>query len=61
MHPWELYNLATEISESKNIASQHPLIIAKMDILQQEHQLAHINEWEFIDPRFQKLNLSEKW
>jgi arylsulfatase A len=50
---WELYNLATDRSESNNVASRHPDIIAKMDsILQQEHQLAHINEWEFIDPRF---------
>lgn len=50
---WELYNLATDVAEKNNVASQHPAIIARLDsILQREHQPAHIREWEFIDPRF---------
>jgi arylsulfatase A len=50
---WELYNLASDVSESNNVAAQHPEILTRLDsILKQEHEPAHIREWEFVDRRF---------
>src|SRR5690606_24098958 len=52
---WELYNLASDISESNDLAAQHPQLITKLDsILKQEHRPPHINEWEFVEPRFKR-------
>ena len=50
---WELYNLATDIAETNNVADQHPEILEELDkILQQEHRRPHIKEWDFIDRTF---------
>lgn len=57
---WELYNLATDVTESNNVASQNPEMITRLDsILQQEHRSAHIREWEFVDLRFSGTKLSQ--
>ena len=53
--PWELYDLATDVSERINLAAKHPAIIAEMEkIARREHMHPHILEWEFIDPRIRK-------
>ena len=53
--PWELYDLATDVSEKNNVAAAHPDIIARMaDIARKEHVHPHILEWEFIDPIVKK-------
>lgn len=50
--PWELYDLAKDVSETTNIAAQHPDLIRQFDaILAREHTPTHINEWEIISPK----------
>lgn len=51
--PWQLYNLAADIGEKKDLAAGNPDIIQKMTaIAQKEHRCSHIKEWEFVDPKF---------
>lgn len=51
--PWELYNLATDRNETKNVAAEHPEILKEMDVIgKREHTCPHIREWEIIDPKF---------
>lgn len=53
--PWELYDLAKDVSERINLAAKHPAIIAEMEkIARREHMHPHILEWEFVDPRIRK-------
>jgi arylsulfatase A-like enzyme len=53
--PWELYDLAADVSEKNNVAAAHPDILARMaDIARKEHVHPHILEWEFIDPIVKK-------
>ena len=52
---WELFDLETDRNEMTDIASSHPELLKQFDeIVRKEHQSAHIREWEFIDPKFQK-------
>jgi arylsulfatase A len=47
--PWQLYNLATDINETTDIATAHPEIIEKFKAIQKkEHHPAVIKEWEFL-------------
>lgn len=47
--PWELYDLTIDSSESHDIASNHPEIVAKIDsIALQEHTPAVIDAWNFV-------------
>lgn len=51
--PWEIYNLKTDEKETTDVASQNPELAKKFEeILKKEHQLSHLREWEFIDPKF---------
>lgn len=51
--PWEIYNLKTDIAETKDVAAQHPELAKQFEqILLQQHQPSHIRDWEFIDPKF---------
>lgn len=51
--PWELFDLANDLSESHDIAKNHPEILKQMDeIVKNQHRPSHIKEWEFIDPKF---------
>lgn len=51
--PWEIYNLAADPSEKHNQAATQPALARRFDaIVEQEHQPAHIREWEFIQPKF---------
>lgn len=51
--PWEIYNLLTDEKETLDVASQHPELAKKFEeILKKEHQLSHIRDWEFIEPKF---------
>ena len=51
--PWELYNLRTDEKETTDVASQHPdLVVRFEEILKKEHQQSHIQEWEFVNPKF---------
>jgi len=50
---WELYDLATDPSEKKDLSPSHPDIIQYLDgIVKKEHRQSHIHEWEFIAPKF---------
>ncbi|RPE08496.1 N-acetylgalactosamine-6-sulfatase [Chitinophaga lutea] len=50
--PWELYDLAADPAEEKNIAAQHPALLQQFDaIVKKEHRPAHIREWEFLEPK----------
>lgn len=54
--PWQLYNLASDIAEKKDVANDHPEIIKQFKaIAKKEHRCAHIMEWEFVDPKFTPL------
>lgn len=49
---WELYDLANDVSETTNVAAQHPELIRQFDaIVAREHTPTHINEWEIISPK----------
>ncbi len=41
--PFELYNLAEDISETANVAAEHPDIIAKIEAIAREAHAEHIN------------------
>lgn len=50
---WEIYNLATDIAESKDVATEHPELVTQFEhIVKEQHQPSHIRDWEFIDPKF---------
>jgi arylsulfatase A-like enzyme len=52
-HAWQLFDLSSDSAETKDLASQYPSIIQTMnEIVEKEHQQAHIQEWEFIHPKF---------
>jgi arylsulfatase A-like enzyme len=51
--PWQLFNLKNDSTETKDLASQQVALIRKMDeIVEKEHLQAHLQEWEFIHPKF---------
>lgn len=51
--PWQLYDLSIDRAEKKDIAADHPEIIAELNrILKEQHRCSHLREWEFIDPKF---------
>lgn len=53
--PWELYDLATDPAEQRDVARQHPDVLAQLDgLVTREHQPAHIREWEIIQPKFER-------
>ena len=50
---WQLFDLSNDLSETKDIAGEHPAVIKKMQAIEKEaHRHSHIREWEFIDPKF---------
>lgn len=52
--PWQLYNLASDRGEVRDVASQHPDLVAQLNAIQRkEHLHPHVREWEFVDPRFE--------
>jgi arylsulfatase A-like enzyme len=52
---WELYNLAKDRTESKNLAAERPDLLKKADALVQEfHVPAHVKDWEFVNPKFKR-------
>lgn len=51
--PWMIFDLESDRNETEDLASQHPDLVKRFDeIVQKEHQPAHIREWEFINPKF---------
>ena len=53
--PWQLFNLKSDRNETTDVAAQHPELLKQFDaILKKEHQCSHIQEWEFVDPKFDK-------
>jgi hypothetical protein len=52
---WELFDLETDRNETTDLSSSHPELLKQFDeIVQKEHQSAHIREWEFINPKFKR-------
>jgi arylsulfatase A-like enzyme len=52
---WELYDLDKDPAEANDIASGHADITGYFDqIVKKEHRQAHIHEWEFVAPKFEK-------
>jgi len=55
-HPekkWQLFNLQTDRNETTDISEKYPELIKQFElIVKKEHQQAHIQEWEFIQPKF---------
>lgn len=53
--PWELYNLAVDETEKNNLATVNPVLLEQMEkIVRREHIHSHIQDWEFIDPKFSR-------
>jgi len=51
--PWMIFDLESDRNETEDLASQHPDLVKRFDeIVQKEHQPAHVREWEFINPKF---------
>ena len=51
--PWQVFNLKTDSAETTDVANDHPELVKTFNAIQKnEHQHAHIREWEFIDPKF---------
>ncbi len=55
-HPekkWQLFNLQTDRNETTDVSDKYPDLIKQFElIVKKEHQQAHIQEWEFIQPKF---------
>ena len=50
--PWELYDLSKDISETTDVADQHPDLIQRADaVVEREHVPSHIKEWEIVNPK----------
>ena len=45
--PIELYNLATDPSESQNVASDHPEIVSKIQTIMRSRSPSHVEKWSF--------------
>lgn len=55
---WEVYNLASDVNETKDVAAQHPELAVKFEtILKKEHRNSQIREWEFVDPKFSPFEI----
>lgn len=53
--PWMLFNLEIDRNETKDLADDYPELVKTFDeIVKKEHQPAHINNWEIIQPKFNK-------
>jgi arylsulfatase A-like enzyme len=51
--PWQIYNLKSDVGETTDLAAQHPELVSRFEAIQKkEHWHAPIQEWEFIDPKF---------
>ena len=51
--PWQVFNLNTDSAETTDVENDHPELVKTFNAIQKnEHQHAHIREWEFIDPKF---------
>ena len=48
--PIELYNLKEDISESNDLADQHPDLVEKAKAFMDKRESAIIRDWNFIDP-----------
>jgi arylsulfatase A-like enzyme len=47
---WELYDLQKDESETTDLATRHPELIAQFDrIVKKEHQPSHVAVWEFVE------------
>jgi arylsulfatase A-like enzyme len=47
---WELYDLTADESETTDLATQYPAIVARFDqIVKKEHQPSHVPAWEFVN------------
>ena len=54
---WQIFNLKTDRNETTDVAAQHPELVKQFNAIQKrEHQSAHIQEWEFINPKFTEKN-----
>ncbi|MNL11172.1 hypothetical protein D3C87_1319980 [compost metagenome] len=53
--PWMIFNLKTDRAESVDVSAQHPELVKKFnEIMKKEHQVSHINEWEFLENKMPK-------
>lgn len=53
--PWQVYNLRSDLGETTDVATKHPDLVKKFEaIVQKEHRLSPIKEWEFINPEREK-------
>jgi len=53
--PWMLFDLEKDTNEVNNLANDYPELIQKFnEIVKKEHQPSHINDWEIINPKFQR-------
>jgi arylsulfatase A-like enzyme len=51
---WEIYNLKDDLSERTNLAAAHPELANEFDeIVKREHRPSHVQDWEFVDPKFE--------
>lgn len=53
--PWELFDLESDRNETRDVAANHPEIVAAIKaIAKREHVHPHVMDWEFIDPKIKK-------
>ncbi|MFN8346562.1 MAG: arylsulfatase [Spirosomataceae bacterium] len=51
---WEIYHLKDDLSERNNLAAAHPELAKEFDeIVKREHRPSHVQDWEFVDPKFE--------
>jgi arylsulfatase A-like enzyme len=62
-HPenaWQLFDLSKDPFEQNDIAKQNSAMIQKMEaIVKKEHRHAHVQDWEFVDPKFPVKNINQ--
>jgi arylsulfatase A-like enzyme len=50
--PWQLYDLSRDVTETTDVAAQHPELARQFDaIVAREHVPSHILDWEIVNPK----------
>jgi arylsulfatase A-like enzyme len=50
--PWQLYDLSRDVTETTDVAAQHPELAKQFDaVVAREHVPSHILDWEIVNPK----------
>jgi arylsulfatase A len=59
-NPWQLFDLQKDRSETMDIASQHPEILKKFDlIVAKEHDAPNVKQWQFVTEVIKQVSVTK--